>query len=113
MNSAIKFWGIDVFFSTNELENNDPSGNKESAMYCQQETFNRICYSTNDLKLNCFINEFSLWRKLFDFLRFLKLSLIKVGLSPSKKICVFCFSSRNDEKCFLFHLKSSFRSQDI
>ena len=32
----------------------------------------------------------------------------KVGLSPSKKLCVI-----NDEKCFLFHLKTSFRSQDI
>ena len=32
----------------------------------------------------------------------------KVGLSPSKKLCVI-----NDEKCFLIHLKSSFCSQDI
>ena len=36
---------------------------------------------------------------------------IKVGLSPSKKFCFICF--KNDEKCFWFHLKSSFRSQDI
>ena len=40
--------------------------------------------------------------------------LLKVGLS--KKICVVCLIEsplKNDEKCFLFHLKSSFRSQYI
>ena len=33
-----------------------------------------------------------------------------------KRDCVICFNEslfKNDEKCFLFHLKSSFRSQDI
>ena len=35
---------------------------------------------------------------------------LKVGLSPSKKNFFICF---NAEKCFLFHLKSSFCSQDI
>ena len=33
----------------------------------------------------------------------------KVELSSSKKICFTCFN----EKCFLFHLESSFRSRDI
>ena len=41
----------------------------------------------------------------------------KVGLSSSKKkLCFICFiesPSKNDEKCFLFHLKRSFCSQDI
>ena len=35
---------------------------------------------------------------------------------PKKKIKNICFNDRpfkNDAKCFLFHLKSSFRSQDI
>ena len=38
---------------------------------------------------------------------------LKVRLSPSKKICFLldCKSFENDEKCFLFHLKSSFRSR--
>ena len=41
---------------------------------------------------------------------------IKVGLSPSrKKFAIFASMKalKNDEKCFLFHLKRSFRSQDI
>ena len=41
---------------------------------------------------------------------------IKVGLPPSKKNLFYLLhweSFKNDEKCFLFHLKSSFRSQDI
>ena len=36
--------------------------------------------------------------------------------SPSKKILFYLLQSypfKNDEKCFLFHLKSSFRSQGI
>ena len=40
----------------------------------------------------------------------------KVGLLPFKKICVICFIEsrlKNDEKCFLVYLKSSFRFQDI
>ena len=39
-----------------------------------------------------------------------------VGLSPSKKnffICCNDSPSKMKKKCFLFHLKSSFRSQDI
>ena len=46
----------------------------------------------------------------------LKPKLIKVGLSPSKKVRDICFIEsplKNDEKYFLFHLKSSSRSQDI
>ena len=45
----------------------------------------------------------------------LKVSL-KVGLSPSKKILFYLLHwkpFKNDEKYFLFHLKSSFRSQGI
>ena len=39
---------------------------------------------------------------------------VKVGLSPTKKFCLLQWKSfKNDEKCFLFHLKSSFCSQDI
>ena len=41
---------------------------------------------------------------------------LKVGLSPSKKKLCYLLdwkSYKNDEKCFLFHLKSFFRSQDI
>ena len=38
--------------------------------------------------------------------------MVKVGLSPSKKL--FCLLPLTPlEKCFLFHLKSSFRSRDI
>ena len=56
--------------------------------------------------------------KLFSFLKDLSFlqNNIKVGLSPSKKNVVMCFiesSLKNDEECFLFHLKTSFRSQDI
>ena len=41
---------------------------------------------------------------------------IKVGLSPLRKnFAIFASMKalKNDEKCFLFHLKRSFRSQDI
>ena len=40
---------------------------------------------------------------------------LKVGFSPSKKSCFICFneSPLKMMKCFLFHLKSYFRSQDI
>ena len=41
---------------------------------------------------------------------------LKVGLSPSKKNLFFWLHWKpfnNDGKCFLFHLKSSFGSQDI
>ena len=40
---------------------------------------------------------------------------LKAGLSPSKKLCYLLDwkSRKNDEKCFLFHLKNSFHSQDI
>ena len=39
---------------------------------------------------------------------------LKVGLSPSKKnLCYWLHGKpfKNDEKCFLFHVKSSFPSQ--
>ena len=45
-----------------------------------------------------------------------RLNTFKVGLSPSKKnLCYLLHwkSFKNDEKRFLFHRKSSFRSQDI
>ena len=41
---------------------------------------------------------------------------LKVGLAPSEKISFYLLQwkpFRNDEKSFLFHLKCSFRSQDI
>ena len=41
---------------------------------------------------------------------------IKVGLSPSKKNCVICMIEsplKMMQNAFLFHLKSSFGSQDI
>ena len=41
---------------------------------------------------------------------------ITVALSLSKKISLTCFKEsplKNDKKCFLFHLKSSFRYRDI
>ena len=41
---------------------------------------------------------------------------IKVGSTPPKKNYILCFNEKpfkSDEKCFLFHLKSSFRSQDF
>ena len=44
------------------------------------------------------------------------LLIVKVALSPSKKICVICLTEsplKMIKKCHLFHLKSSFRSQDI
>ena len=40
----------------------------------------------------------------------------KVGLSTSKNMSFVCFNERplkNDEKCFIFHFKRSFRFQDI
>ena len=39
----------------------------------------------------------------------------KVGFSPSKKMCYLLHWKpfKNDEKCFLFHLKSSFHPKDI
>ena len=37
----------------------------------------------------------------------------KVGRSSSKKICFIYLPLKNDEKCFLCHLKCSFCSQDI
>ena len=42
--------------------------------------------------------------------------ILKVGLSPSKINLIYLLKwkpFKNDEKCFLFHLKSSFRSRDI
>ena len=44
------------------------------------------------------------------------LKIFKVGLSPSKKNLhdlLYWKAFKSDEKCFLFHLKSSFCSQDI
>ena len=41
--------------------------------------------------------------------------VFKVDLSPSKKICYLLHWKifKNDKKCILFHLKSSFRSHDF
>ena len=46
----------------------------------------------------------------------LRSSGFKVGLTPSKKKFCYLFNLNPfeiDEKCFLFHLKISFLSQDI
>ena len=43
---------------------------------------------------------------------FCKFKLIKVGLSPSKKVSLICFD-QSTLKYFLFHMKSSFRFQVI
>ena len=43
-------------------------------------------------------------------------TMFKVGLSPPKQNSFYLLQwkpFKNDEKCFLFHLKNSFRSQDI
>ena len=41
--------------------------------------------------------------------------MFPVGLSPLKNAAYICFHEpfKNYEKCFLFHVKSSFNSQDI
>ena len=38
---------------------------------------------------------------------------LKSGSHLPKEFVLFGKPVKNDEKCFLFHLKSSFRSQDI
>ena len=40
---------------------------------------------------------------------------IKIGISPSKKMFYLLYLKpfKNDETCFLFHLKISFHSKDI
>ena len=40
-------------------------------------------------------------------------SSLKSDSHLPKKLLFICFNKRPDEKCFLFHLKSSFRSPDI
>ena len=47
-----------------------------------------------------------------NFVKIAFISVLKVGLSPSKKFAAMN-ALKADENCFLFHLKSSFRSQDI
>ena len=47
---------------------------------------------------------------------FQKIQNFKSDSHLPKKILLICFNGsplKNDEKCFLFHLKSSFHSQDI
>ena len=62
-------------------------------------------------------NPWSLLKNWVDLLLlFSNLSLFKVGLSPSKKnyFCLLQWKPfKNDGKCFLFHLESSFPSQHI
>ena len=51
-----------------------------------------------------------------DFREPSTISDIKVGVSLSQKNLFYWLQGKpfiNDEKCFLFHLKSSFRPQDI
>ena len=40
--------GVSMFYSVNQLKNNDTSGNKESAAYCQFITFNGTCHNSKD-----------------------------------------------------------------
>ena len=62
-------------------------------------------------------NPWSLLKNWVDLLLlFSNLTLFKVGLSPSKKnsFCLLQWKPfKNDGKCFLFHLESSFPSQHI
>ena len=58
----------------------------------------------------------SLQNQTIQFTTRITQDIIKVGLSPSKKILCYLLDwkpLRSYEKCFLFHLKSSFCSQDI
>ena len=63
--------------------------------------------------------KFSYWnikKFCFDFAEKKKktkqvINILKVELSPSKKVSFICF--KIDEKCFSFYVKSSFRPQDI
>ena len=43
----------------------------------------------------------------------MSLIILKSDLQLSKKKMFFVYASMKDEKCFLFFLKASFRSQDI
>ena len=54
--------------------------------------------------------DYSIFRKKKSFTK--NKYWIKTGLSPSNKINFF-LPFKNDEKCFLFYLISSFCSQDI
>ena len=58
---------IRALFMQCQLENNDTSKKKESAMYCQRTTFNVVCHSTKDL-----LNLINLPMK---FIKFIKLCL--------------------------------------
>ena len=58
-------------------------------------------------ELKACVQSFSFFHQVIAF---------KVGLSTlKKKMCCLLHGKpvRNDEECFSFHLKSSFRSQDI
>ena len=67
----------------------------------------------HELKLNFhgfpqgFQQNIPYWNFTFTSMKAPRKPNVKVQLSPSKNIV------KNDEKCFLFCLKSSFRSQDI
>ena len=67
-----------------------------------------------------FVDDFmsSICQEKHDYSDFEKkfIGTLKVGFSPSKKIFYYLLQwepFKNNEQCFLFHLKSSFRSQDI
>ena len=48
-------------------------------------------------------------------IKYLSFKPLKVGFSSFKKVRSICFKKpfKNDEKCFLFHLKSSSCSEDF
>ena len=90
---------------------------------------NKSRFSSDLFLKNCFCNllllvALWLWRELGFSETILSCSehvysyflSIKVGLSHPKKILCYLLHwkpLKNHEKCFLFHLKSSFRFQDI
>ena len=68
-----------------------------------------------DFAVNALFSSLLNLKKLLTASQFLMSSQIKVGPSPSKKIFSLLQWKpfKDDEKYFLFHLKSSFRFQGI
>ena len=78
--------------------------NVETMLLFSTSSFTTLINFETTLWIWSFAND---WKQLFE---------LKVGLSPSKKIPFYLpqwKAFKNEEKCFLFDLKSFFRSQDI
>ena len=79
-------------------------------MKCKLMSFDWIVNSLIVHNLLCCVTVFcSYWQMFF------KLGDLKVEVSPSKKKLGYLLDwklFKNDEKCFLFHLKNFFHSQD-